>query len=60
MLNLCLCSTVKGCSLLLSHSGPYTAFIPLLRTPLTVGSTSVCVCEGPHLSRSQVLESLVQ
>uniref|UniRef100_A0A3Q3KRR5 Stabilin 1 n=1 Tax=Monopterus albus TaxID=43700 RepID=A0A3Q3KRR5_MONAL len=30
----------RGCSLLLSHSGPFTAFIPLLKTPLTVGHLS--------------------
>uniref|UniRef100_A0A3Q3WJQ0 Uncharacterized protein n=1 Tax=Mola mola TaxID=94237 RepID=A0A3Q3WJQ0_MOLML len=43
----------KGCSLLLSHSGPFTAFIPLLKTPLTVGCLpQVCtkhLIQGQHL-----------
>lgn len=33
---LTLCVSEKGCSRLLSHNGPFTAFIPLLKTPLTV------------------------
>lgn len=47
---------MKGCSLLLSHSGPYTAFIPLLRTPLTdVNDALVCrnhLILGEHLYKS--------
>lgn len=49
MLNICcdllyMCVSEKGCSLLLSHNGPFTAFIPLLKTPLTVGGqTYVCL-----------------
>uniref|UniRef100_A0A3Q3KH89 Stabilin 1 n=1 Tax=Monopterus albus TaxID=43700 RepID=A0A3Q3KH89_MONAL len=42
-----------GCSLLLSHSGPFTAFIPLLKTPLTVGHLSL-VCKN-HLILGQHL-----
>uniref|UniRef100_A0A3B4ZQ96 Stabilin 1 n=1 Tax=Stegastes partitus TaxID=144197 RepID=A0A3B4ZQ96_9TELE len=30
----------KGCLQLLSHNGPFTAFVPLLKTPLTVGSAA--------------------
>lgn len=30
------CVLENGCSLLLNHNGPFTAFIPLLRKPLTV------------------------
>uniref|UniRef100_A0AAV2MM82 EGF-like domain-containing protein n=1 Tax=Knipowitschia caucasica TaxID=637954 RepID=A0AAV2MM82_KNICA len=43
----------KGCSLLLNHDGPFTAFIPLLRTPLTgVNEEEVCknhLILGEHL-----------
>ncbi|CAJ1052034.1 stabilin-1 [Xyrichtys novacula] len=43
----------KGCSPLLSHNGPFTAFIPLLRTPLTgVNEEQVCknhLIMGQHL-----------
>lgn len=41
------CVSGRGCSLPMSHSGPFTAFVPLLKTPLTVGSLfflSVFVC----------------
>ncbi|XP_027134621.1 stabilin-1 isoform X2 [Larimichthys crocea] len=46
----------KGCSLLLSHNGPFTAFIPLLKTPLT-GVNEELVCKnhlilGQHLYKS--------
>ncbi|XP_044205816.1 stabilin-1 [Thunnus albacares] len=43
----------KGCSLLLSHNGPFTAFIPLLRTPLT-GINEEQVCKN-HLILGQHL-----
>lgn len=43
----------KGCSLLLNHNGPFTAFIPLLQTPLTgVNEEEVCknhLILGEHL-----------
>ncbi|KAM9361358.1 stabilin-1 [Symphorus nematophorus] len=43
----------KGCSLLISHSGPLTAFIPLLKTPLTdINEEQVCknhLILGQHL-----------
>lgn len=43
----------KGCSMLLNHNGPFTAFIPLLRTPLTgVNEEEVCknhLILGQHL-----------
>ncbi|XP_029007045.1 stabilin-1 [Betta splendens] len=43
----------KGCSRLLSHNGPFTAFIPLLKTPLTgVNEEEVCknhLILGQHL-----------
>lgn len=43
----------KGCSMLLNHNGPFTAFIPLLRTPLTgVNEEEVCknhLILGEHL-----------
>lgn len=35
------CVLGKGCSMQLSKDGPFTAFIPLLKTPLTVGRLSV-------------------
>uniref|UniRef100_A0A3Q1H6B8 Stabilin 1 n=1 Tax=Anabas testudineus TaxID=64144 RepID=A0A3Q1H6B8_ANATE len=43
----------KGCSLVLSHSGPFTAFIPLLKTPLT-GVNEEVVCKN-HLILGQYL-----
>nr|XP_020466831.1 stabilin-1 [Monopterus albus] len=43
----------RGCSLLLSHSGPFTAFIPLLKTPLT-GVDDELVCKN-HLILGQHL-----
>ncbi|XP_076599998.1 stabilin-1 [Chaetodon auriga] len=43
----------KGCSLLLSHNGPFTAFIPLLKTPLT-GINEELVCKN-HLILGQHL-----
>ncbi|XP_070693552.1 stabilin-1 [Pempheris klunzingeri] len=43
----------KGCSLLLSHNGPFTAFIPLLKTPLT-GVNEELVCKN-HLILGQHL-----
>uniref|UniRef100_A0A671XZ96 Stabilin 1 n=1 Tax=Sparus aurata TaxID=8175 RepID=A0A671XZ96_SPAAU len=43
----------KGCSLLLSHNGPFTAFFPLLKTPLTVSHLSL-VCRN-HLILGQHL-----
>ncbi|XP_047195245.1 stabilin-1 [Hippoglossus stenolepis] len=43
----------KGCFLLLSHNGPFTAFIPLMKTPLTgVNEEEVCknhLILGQHL-----------
>lgn len=39
----CVCVSEKGCSLLLSHNGPFTAFFPLLKTPLTVSHLSVWI-----------------
>ncbi|KAM3621837.1 uncharacterized protein V6R79_016723 [Siganus canaliculatus] len=46
----------KGCSLLLSHHGPFTAFVPVLRSPLT-GVDAEAVCKnhlilGQHLYKS--------
>lgn len=38
----CVCVSEKGCSRLLSHNGPFTAFIPLLKTPLSVGHLFIC------------------
>ncbi|KAK2861690.1 hypothetical protein Q5P01_001223 [Channa striata] len=43
----------RGCSMLLSHNGPFTAFIPLLKTPLTDGNEEV-VCKN-HLILGQHL-----
>lgn len=47
----------KGCSMLLNHNGPFTAFIPLLRTPLTsVNEEEVCknhLVLGEHLYNDQ-------
>ncbi|KAA8593678.1 hypothetical protein FQN60_009794 [Etheostoma spectabile] len=43
----------KGCSLLLSHNGPFTAFIPLMKTPLT-GVNEELVCKN-HLILGQHL-----
>ncbi|XP_036956541.1 stabilin-1 isoform X1 [Acanthopagrus latus] len=43
----------KGCSLLLSHNGPFTAFFPLLKTPLT-GVNDELVCKN-HLILGQHL-----
>ncbi|KAF3690257.1 Stabilin-1 Fasciclin, EGF-like, laminin-type [Channa argus] len=43
----------RGCSLLLSHNGPFTAFIPLLKTPLT-GVNEEAVCKN-HLILGQHL-----
>ncbi|XP_040014670.1 stabilin-1 [Xiphias gladius] len=43
----------RGCSLLLSHNGPFTAFIPLLKTPLT-GVNEELVCKN-HLILGQHL-----
>uniref|UniRef100_UPI0037E9B06F stabilin-1 n=1 Tax=Semicossyphus pulcher TaxID=241346 RepID=UPI0037E9B06F len=43
----------KGCSLVLSHQGPFTAFFPILKTPLTgVNEEQVCknhLILGQHL-----------
>uniref|UniRef100_A0A8C3ACP1 Stabilin 1 n=1 Tax=Cyclopterus lumpus TaxID=8103 RepID=A0A8C3ACP1_CYCLU len=44
----------KGCAMLLSHNGPFTAFIPVLKTPLTVGRLSELVCKN-HLILGQHL-----
>uniref|UniRef100_A0A3B4V8V2 Stabilin 1 n=1 Tax=Seriola dumerili TaxID=41447 RepID=A0A3B4V8V2_SERDU len=44
----------KGCLLLLSHNGPFTAFIPLMSRPLTVGHLSELVCKN-HLILGQHL-----
>lgn len=44
------CVSDRGCSLPLSRSGPFTAFIPLLKTPLTVGSLSVGICPLVYLN----------
>ncbi|XP_049894320.1 stabilin-1 [Epinephelus moara] len=43
----------KGCMLLLSHNGPFTAFIPLLKTPLT-GVNEELLCKN-HLILGQHL-----
>lgn len=43
----------KGCSMQLSHDGPFTAFIPLLKTPLT-GVNEELVCQN-HLIEGQRL-----
>uniref|UniRef100_H2MZH4 Stabilin 1 n=1 Tax=Oryzias latipes TaxID=8090 RepID=H2MZH4_ORYLA len=45
-----------GCVRLLSHSGPFTVFVPILKTPLTVSQLSESVCKnhlilGQHLYR---------
>ncbi|KAM9859281.1 stabilin-1 [Aulostomus maculatus] len=48
----------KGCSLLLSHNGPFTAFMPLLKSPLTdVHEEEVCknhLILGQHLYKDLV------
>ncbi|XP_034387920.1 stabilin-1 isoform X4 [Cyclopterus lumpus] len=43
----------KGCAMLLSHNGPFTAFIPVLKTPLT-GVNEELVCKN-HLILGQHL-----
>ncbi|XP_035517937.1 stabilin-1 [Morone saxatilis] len=43
----------KGCLMLMSHNGPFTAFIPLLKTPLT-GVNEELVCKN-HLILGQHL-----
>ncbi|XP_058486832.1 stabilin-1 [Solea solea] len=43
----------RGCPLLLSHNGPFTAFIPLMKTPLT-GVNEELVCKS-HLILGQHL-----
>ncbi|KAM8868381.1 stabilin-1-like isoform 1-T2 [Synchiropus picturatus] len=44
---------MKGCFLILSHAGPFTVFIPLLKAPLT-GINEDQVCKN-HLLRGQYL-----
>ncbi|XP_072237543.1 stabilin-1 [Leuresthes tenuis] len=48
----------KGCSVLLSHSGPLTAFIPLLKAPLT-GVDEEALCKN-HLILGQRLHRDLQ
>uniref|UniRef100_A0A3Q1AJG6 Stabilin 1 n=1 Tax=Amphiprion ocellaris TaxID=80972 RepID=A0A3Q1AJG6_AMPOC len=50
----------KGCSLLLNHNGPFTAFVPLLKTPLTVRIPSFMfiLMEEPSRFYSVVLRDL--
>ncbi|XP_051804220.1 stabilin-1 isoform X1 [Acanthochromis polyacanthus] len=48
----------KGCSLLLSHNGPFTAFIPQLKTPLT-GINEELMCKN-HLILGQFLYADLQ
>uniref|UniRef100_A0A3P8U8B4 Stabilin 1 n=1 Tax=Amphiprion percula TaxID=161767 RepID=A0A3P8U8B4_AMPPE len=52
--------TEKGCSLLLSYNGPFTAFVPLLKTPLTVRIPSFMfiLMEEPSRFYSVVLRDL--
>uniref|UniRef100_A0A8C8DBY5 Stabilin 1 n=1 Tax=Oryzias sinensis TaxID=183150 RepID=A0A8C8DBY5_9TELE len=44
----------SGCVRLLSHSGPFTVFVPILKTPLKVSQPSESVCKN-HLILGQHL-----
>ncbi|KAM9757987.1 LOW QUALITY PROTEIN: stabilin-1 [Menidia menidia] len=46
-----------GCSLLLSHGGPFTAFVPLLKAPLT-GVDEEAVCKNHLILGQHLLEDL--